>query len=362
MRLRFLIFTLGLLSSAIAGAQIDPSSALLLNSGNANSGGSAIDSGRYTTRPRDPNRKEEPRPVAGRRTNRDEDIDEDASPLNPVTITVPESPYREPLPSSREADAADAQAAAPRVIRPPRNLELSRRYNLIELSFAPGYLYSDSSSEYFYRRYSMAAPMLSVEANVWLSQRFGLNGSYASTLSGHVNDSLSGQKNVPATHEWFTAGMRFREFFGHESAADSISIGLDYYDYRFRVPSDASYREKLSSVGVRVSLEGELAVSPHRSWLLGVSFVPKLRQLEEATNTDAKSGGSVDANALSLSVGGRIQLDRKSGLFWKLSHSVEKDLYSGEASLADPQTAVKPSGVSVINSITLFLFGYTWGN
>lgn len=361
MQLRSLVFILCLLLFTDALAQLDPSSVLLLNRGSTSSGDSAIDSGRYTIRPRDPNRREEPRPISGRRTNRGDEANEEATDLPPVTVTIPEPPES----ADKPAEVADAQVEPKgepeqRPLPPP--LEMSRRYNLVELSFAPGYLYSDSSSEFFYRNYTMAAPVLSVDANVWLNPNFALNGSYLSTLSGHINDSLGGSRNVPATHEWFTAGLRLREFFGKDVLANSVTFGVDYFDYKFRVPADAEYREKLSSTGIRVSLEAEIPVTAFRSWLFGVSFSPKLQHREEATETDVRSGSNVDANAVSISIGGRMLFERKGGVFWKVSHSVEKDLFSGEASDKDPKTDEIPTGVSVTNSITIFTFGYTWGN
>lgn len=358
MRLRSLAFILCLLLFTDASAQLDPSSVLLLNRGNTNQGESAIDSGRYTVRPRDQSRRDDPRPVSGRRTNRGDEATDEGGELSPVTITIPDPPQVTENPPPVSEDSKDAVEERPSP--PPR--ELSRRYNLVELSFAPGYLYSDSSSDYFYRSYTMSAPVLSVEASVWMNPHFALNGSFISTLSGHVNDSLEGGRNIPATQEWFTAGLRFREFFGRDVFASTVTFGIDYFDYKFRVPSDAQYREGLSSVGARVSLEAEVPVTVSRSWLFGVAFSPKLQHREEATETDVRSGGGVDANAVSISIGGRLQFERKNGIFWKLSHSVEKDLYSGEASDDDPRTGEKPTGVSVTNSITIFTFGYTWGN
>lgn len=354
MLLRRSVFFICMLFFANASAQLDPSSVLLLNKGSSTSGESAIDSGRYTVRP-----KEQQRSNSSRRTNTGADSGEEESELAPVTVTVPPAP-EETVAVSEPAPEERVEEPKRQTPLPPR--ELSRRLNLVELSFAPGYLYADSNSDYFFRRYVMSAPLLSVDAGVWMSPNFALNGSYLSTLSGHINDSLNGARNVPATHEWFTAGLRLREFFGNEVLANSVTFGIDYFDYKFRVPSDAKYRERLASTGVRVSLEAEVPVTIHRSWLFGVSFSPKLHHREEATELDVRSGSAVEANAVSISIGGRFQFDRKSGVFWKLSHSVEKDLFSGEASEDDPVSGEKPDGVSVTNSITVLTFGYTWGN
>lgn len=356
---QFLIMT-SLLFATSAFAQFDPSSALLFN-GSRGARENSFDSGRYTVRPKEATRREDPRAAAGKR-NSTKDSEEEGD-TTPVTVTVPpdasEGPQQAPKTAQPDPQPAPIKAEAAKQL-PPR--DVSRRLNLVEVSFAPGYLYSNSDSNSYYRRYTMAVPVLSVDANVWLSPYFGLNGSYAATLSGHVGDSLTGNKNVPATHEWFTAGFRSRRFFGSDVLANTVALGLDYYDYHFRVPSDASYREKLSSVGVRISLEAEMPMTIYRSWVVGIFFAPKLAHREEATGTSVQSGGNVDANMVGISVGGRMQFERKDAIFWKITHQVEKDMYSGEASAADPAAGQVLTGVSVTNSISIFTFGYTWGD
>lgn len=365
MILRLMVLTFGLAAATgIANAQIDPSSALLLNS--SRSGGSPAESSRYTIRPRpETTRKDETRTVRKPR--------EDESPSEPVTVNIPSGQTVEATPNSSQnlqplIIRCEEPSTCPPVLvqggthQPSQPLvrENLRKLNLIELSFAPGYLYNNSDSSYSYRSYTSSTPTLTVDANVYLSGTFALHGAYTGTLSGHVSDANNGSKNVPASQEWFVAGFRWRKFFGVDVASPVLYFSVDYYDYQFRVPSDAVLREKLRSTGVRISLDAEIPANQRRSWTVGASLAPKLRHAELSTGVEFQSGGNVDANAVGLSLGGRVQFERSDAIFWKLSHTVEKDLFSGQASKADPQSGLTPQGVAVINSFTLFEIGYTW--
>jgi hypothetical protein len=359
MLLRFMILTFGLASASSAWAQIDPSSALLLNSGRGTN--NALDSGRYTIRPKSEQTKKEESRTA--KKTRDDDSNE------PVTVTVPAGQTIEAIPTQPQVPVAQpliirceqsencAQAVA--VQAPPR--DSGRRLNLIDLSFAPGYMYNFSDSNYSYRSYTYSTPTLNVDANVWLSQTFGLHGSYMGTLSGQITDSANGSKNVPATQEWFTAGIRSRKFINSSALSPVLTFGVDYYEFQFRVPQDAVLREKLRSSGFRLTLDAEIPVNENRAWTAGVTLAPKLHHTELSTGIDFQSGGNVEANSVGISVGGRVQFEREDAIYWKFTQIVEKDLFSGDASKVDTN-GLTPSGVAVTNSFSLFELGYTWGN
>lgn len=351
-------------------AQFDPSSALLLNNGTGNGTGvnSAVDSGRYTIRPKAEVQKPEPKAPAAKKTREPDDSAE------PVTVVVPavqnSNAASQQVGSGQpviircdtHADPRlEARAECPSTPAPASPRDSGRRLNLMDLSFAPGYLYNNSDSSYSYRSYTVAAPILTVDANVWLMQSFSLHGSYTGSLSGSVNDSSSGARNVPATEEWFTAGVRMRKFVSADALSPVMNFGVEYYDYEFHVPADANLREKLVSTGLRLSLDVEIPVNANRSWTLGAMLAPKLSHTESATGITFQSGGNVDANAVGISLGGRLQFDRNDAIFWKASQIVEKDLFAGQASLAD-QNGVTPTGVSVTNSFTILEVGYSWGD
>ena len=237
-----------------------------------------------------------------------------------------------------------------------------RRLTRLELAIAPGYLYNVSDSSYSFRSYTTSAPTISLDAKVWLSPTFAVHTNYLGTVSGNVSDSWTDARNVSATQQWYTVGIRSRKFFGYTRIAPTLEFGLDYYEYEFRVPADAKTRERLGSNGGQISLEAEIPNSPYRSYTLGFSFMPKLAHKEQATAVDFQSGGSVDANAIGVSVGSKIRFDRSNAMFWKFSYTVEKDVFGGDATLADPLRGVAPSGVSVTNSFSLVQLGYTWGD
>ena len=354
------IAVLATLWTAVSFAQVDPSSALLLNSGSRTyDRDSAVDSGRYTVKPK----SEAP---ARREPIRDRD---DVRPTVRKTQTVEAQPTPAAIPMETPVPDAVAGQNAPQVIEenpedkiPTRAKNFDRRLNLLEISVAPGYLYNNSESSFFYRRYHSAAPVIGADARVWLHPGFALQVGYLGTLSGHVNDSFDGSKNVPATQQWSTAGIRSRKIFFNDGAFSTMVFGIDYLEYQFRVPSDAVLRGKLKSTGVQLSLESEIAVNPRRAWTVGFTFQPKLQHKESATSLEFESGANVDANGVGISLGGRIQFERQDAIFWKLSHTIEKDLFSGDATVSDPMTGVVPASVAVTNSFSILQFGYTWGN
>jgi hypothetical protein len=383
---QLLSITLGLISSAFAilltqtaQAQIDPSSALLLNGGRASTRDTALESGRYTVRPAkaDGTKREDARPIASKKPAQPQvqaqqsQGQDNQDSIQPVTLQIPAQP--QPVQVVRDSagpvvrrappdprDEAARTAAAQRDDNLPR--DSGRRFNLVELSIAPGYLYNNSDSYSFYRRYSTASPTIGASANVWFSPSTALHGSYLGTLSGTVNDSFNGARTVPATQQWFHIGVRSRKFFGPDSVAPVLTFGVDYFEYQFRVPGDSANRQKLLSSGGEASIEAEIPGSNGNLWTIGATFAPKLQHKESATAMDVQSGANVEANSVGISVGGRIQFERRDAIFWKLSHTVEKDVFSGDQSAPDPLTGTAPTGLTVVNTFTVFQLGYTWGN
>ena len=355
--MRFSLFTAAiLLFSTQAWGQIDPSSALLLNSGAYSSkreGG--IDTGRYTVRPHEATTtKSAPRARAAA----EDDDDESDAPAPRATPTPAPTPTPSPTPTPAPASTVAADAEAPNRFE----LKDDRRLTMLEIALAPGYLYKSSDSAYSPRRYVSASPSLAADAKVWLSPTFALRTAYLGSLGGNVSDSTDGSRNVAATHQWFWVGIRSRKFFGVTRLAPTLEFGVNYFEYDFRVPSDTRMHDRLHSSGVHLSLDAEVPSGPFRSWTLGFEFSPKVQHKETATASDYQSGGSVDANTIGVSMGSKIRFDHSSAMFWKVCYSIEKDVFGSTASLADPQSGVTPSGVSVTNAYTFLQLGYNWGD
>ena len=367
MRWKVLVVIAALCFVGSASAQIDPSSALLLNNDSINTPHNALDTGRYTIRPKtDPSPT--PRPLAKRQNKAADDT-------APVTVAVP---AQQPTPQaslpnqSHENSLSGEQPVLPAFVYVPAAQQRSdatngpkdfgRRFNILEINVAPGYLYNNSDSIYTYRNYSTASPTASIDGTVWFNQNLGFRGSYLTTINDSVSDSLNNTRNEPVTQDWFSMGLRGRKFFGSDGLSSSLSLGIDYVDYNFHVASNAGMREALESSGLQLTLDAEVPVSQAKSWLLGVSFAPILTHSENATGISFQSGASISAAAVGVNVGQRLQLSRIDAIFWKLSYSIEKDLFTGTANLADPLTGTAPSGVSVTNSFGLIQIGYAWGD
>jgi hypothetical protein len=374
---RLFFLTSLIVFGASAHAQIDPSSALLLNSGRAAPvRESGIDSGRYTVRPRSDSPRREERPTPTRRQT------PEVSATATVEVEVTHAPVATPtpaptpvaiVPSPTPSDLPETTSTSPTrvVIEEPTRATVAqatpqpmdpRRTTMLELSLAPGYLYNDSDSSFTNRNYSVNSPVLSVDANVWFSESFGVHTGFLGTSNAHVSDSLDHQRNVSATEQWFWAGVRTRKFFGVSALAPSLIFGLDYREFQFRVPSDSQLRAKLTTTGPVLSLETELPSSALTSWTLGVTYAPKLRHKEVSNDVDFKSGDSLSASSFGVSLGSRYRFDRSHAMFWKLSQSVEKNVFSGDTSVPDLESGVTQHGVNVTNTTTLFQLGYTWSD
>lgn len=236
------------------------------------------------------------------------------------------------------------------------------RLNLFELSIAPTYIYNNSGSSYWFHNYYTSGPGISLTAITWFSPFFGLQTSYISSMSTGLRADPTGSKNLKIDHQWFETGLRFRKFFGISRKSSQLSFGIDYADYQLKVPSDATQRVSSKTSGVKLSIDTSIPHSNTYSWTLGMHLMPRAKYAEKSTALDLKSGNSSETNQIGASLGGRYTFDRFNQIYWKLTHSVEKTMFSGTANTTDPLTSATPEGVSITNSFTMFSFGYVWGN
>ncbi|MES2855373.1 MAG: hypothetical protein V4692_05900 [Bdellovibrionota bacterium] len=376
---------------SVSGAQVDPSSALLLNSsGDTTVRETGIGSGRYTVRPKADAKRDTSRNV---RSENAAPVVQPSPSATPTPIPAPPEspkaaqtvPQKAPQPAPQAVPqkisapqaqspqtpaqqpgqyAPQAQQAAPQQtqVQDGRENRSDSRLTLIELSIAPGYLYNSSESSYSFRNYNVSAPTIGADARVWINPSVAIQTGYLGTLSASVSDSSNGSRSVAAAQQWFTLGVRSRSFLSASRLVPTLSTSFDYFEYEFRAPSDALTRAKLKTMGIRISADAELPVTPYRSWTLGFSIAPKMQHREGSTAVNFQSGGNVDANQVGASIGSIFKFDVKSSMFIKLSHVVEKDLFTGPATVADPVSGQTPTGVSVTNSFTMIQLGYTWGN
>lgn len=233
------------------------------------------------------------------------------------------------------------------------------RANAISISIAPAYYYNGSSSEYSYRRYTSNGPGLGLGMNLWLTPFFGVQSKFFTSVSGSIR---SDGNDVPSEVQTFAYGIRFRKHFGYSRKAPQLSFGIDYYDGHNKISTDATTAVGRDSAGLSFAMEGEIPTSNTYAHIFEVDIRPKMHHTEKATGADARSGDKNETNAVNLSVGGQWTLDRHDQVYWKTQYSVERNLFDGAASKADPQTGLTPDGVSVTNSLFIFYFGFRWGS
>ena len=227
--------------------------------------------------------------------------------------------------------------------------------HILEIAIATAYLYENSDSGYSYRQSTMGGPAYGAQARSWLASEFGVGGHYYSTLGGQINERGSA---LAASRTDLGYGIFLKKNF----AASNLVLGVEWVDSDFKVASESVSKLKTKSSGVRVAIEGEFRTSDMASWTLGFSAMPKLQHTETAAATDVRSGTSVNAYAVGASLMRRWSLDRSSSVFVRVEHKVERDLFSGTATGADPVGGATPTGVSATVGTTLIQFGYGWAD
>jgi hypothetical protein len=366
-------------SELLAQTGMDPSSALLLNpGGTSGAGGTASDrqqldrrleSDRYTVRPRETNRQSGqqtgPRPQQQRQDEtrpkaKQQGGGDGRSAVGAVSESISESETVLPTDSSGAVVLSNQNTSPPS--HDPRSSEVdvseeSYEINrLMEISIGSGYLYEDSSSAYSYRRYSLASPVYSVQARVWLSSEFALGGRYHSSFGGAVSDANA---DVTAARNLMAAGLYYRKSFDR----GNLHVGVEFMDTQFDVASTATEHVKTRTSGIRGSLEGEFYNSTGRSsWSIGLNVAPRIQHEEKDAGLPVRSGTSVEGQIIGLSIQRKWRFDSEHAMFIRIEHSMERDLFTGPASPADPISSMTPDGVTATTGTTLIQFGYNWGN
>lgn len=355
----------GVSEVALAQTPIDPSSAFLLNGGSGSNSGrtrnteTGLDSGRYTVRPRPSNE----RPVNEKPPRKNTESTPTPSATPSVVAPAPNSKNEEVSSLSAQSPSApqvlepDSQGHVVVSDGPPASVfeEKSPSRRLLEISLGSIYFYRDSDAAYSLRRSTLAAPGYGVDAKVWLSPEFAIGGRHDSTLGGNI----TGSSGDLATNLSDTA---FGVYLKRSFSKSNLIFGFEFVESNFDVSDSATDKLKSKSTGFRLAIEGEFAHSEKGAWVFGFSASPKLQHEEGATATHAQSGKGVSAYAVGASLERRWKFDDSNALFVRVQHRVERDLFTGAATVADPVGGATPDGVSVTVGTTLIQFGYNWGN
>lgn len=344
---------------AVAQGAIDPSSALLLNSGTSSRSRSSsetrLESSRYTVRPRHTPEKAVPEKSQTEKTANEKPrktAEPVAAPSTPVVLP----PTEQGSVVISDVSSAPTEEGPTVATEVPLNREQPTQADrLLEISIATAYFYESSESGYSFRQSTMGGPAYAASARVWFSPEFALGGSYISTLGGQVPDRTSA---VGASRTEATYGLFVKKLF----AQSNVAFGAEFVDSQFKVAAEAVSKVKTKSSGIRISIEGEFLSTPSSSWRVGFSATPKIQHEESPAATDVRSGTGVSAYAAAAALERRWQFDSANALFIRLEHKIERDLFTGSATMADPVGGATPNGVAVTVGTTLIQFGYGWGN
>lgn len=392
---------MNLLVVPVANAQLDPSNATLLRSGSSNIDHDALDSSRYNIRPESSSTsrrtREEARNQSLKQTN-SADLKRENQPQQPPTIESslsPDNPTNEPRPIAnpqhpsannssektnsdtlppsegvrQESNDMSAQVRDLLLGGSQENVQQYKRLlhpydirqNMVEVGASAGVFYQNSASNYWYRRYYSYGPLVSAEATLWLTPFLGFKGEFSTSLASDMNGNPEGTRRIPADHQWWSGGLRFRKSFGLDRKSSHLLIGVDFNESRLTVPADDPDRIRLRTSGMALSLGIQVPSTLTHHWELGVRLLPRGDQHEGKTGSSVRSGFKQQTYSIGFWLGSRFILDRKNQYFWQISHYLDKSLYDGQANQADPLTGIQPAGVQVSIGTTILRFGYTWG-
>ncbi len=354
--------------STVAQAQIDPATSLLIQS--SDSGNGNLDSSRYVTRPAPVLMREKPQtPKAA-----------PAKVATPVQVTHPKyvstistvaqkvKPIKEKTSKVPTTSTTAANAApTPTEYRwyeplPPGIYPKDERYNIADISIAPGVFYASAASAYWYRRYFTSSPSVDANIDLWFNPSFGLKFNYFTSLGASIHDSPTSDQSAPATTQIYNGGVNFRKYFSPSRRSPSVTFSLAYNQYNLNVPSADKNRIDLNTSGPDFGFLLKYPTSVSQAWLLSSDIMPSLTESEHTTGISVSSGDSPSAYAVKIGFGKEFMLSRGEQVFWKLSERYDKVIYLGTASQADPASGGTPSGVDVSTSTTIFEVGITWGD
>jgi hypothetical protein len=371
----FFIFTTFVWVQAWGQAEV-----ILLNQNNGNNVESrqspdTSGSGRYTVKPRPVAKpKSTPTPLPAPRlkteseTEKKETAPDSEKNLEQATTLPLVAPDPGDSPDKVQNENILVRARDALMGGPPEILDEYRSYlqpddirrNIIEIKLAPVILYNDSQSPSFTRSYNGFTPGLYFSNDIWFTMFFGLNTTYRVSLNGGVPGDPQNSTYVNASHEWASIGLRFRRFYGFGKSVPSLELGVDLREYQFRVPSDDPTRAKLKSTGAFLTLDAKIPASARYTSIYSFGVSPWHTHNEANSGMAVLSGTQNTTFVLDAGFGGEYKLDRTSRVFWKLDYELQRSLFSGSATGADPVTGMTLTNVPVNNGFLMFHFGYTW--
>lgn len=241
-------------------------------------------------------------------------------------------------------------------------LEVDPRFNYVETTIAPGYLYVDSDSASWFRNYFSAAPVLFLGTRVWLNPSWGFGASYLHSFAGDISAQPGSHKKIQADHRQYEVDVLYRRFAGNSRKSASLIAGLNYNEYQMIVPATSSDRVRVKTKGIGLVLGVRIPQTSKKAFSVRTVLRPDTKVLEGGTAASYTSGRLESATTWSVELKSERVLNRKNVFFWGLAHSVDRMLYKGSATATDPVTGTTLDGISVTSGRTMLNVGFTWGD
>ncbi len=354
--MRIILIFLLLFTSSRSLAQVDPSSALLLRQNGTNNSSTepSYNTGRFIVNPQ-PKKNEKP-------TSSETKVE---SVISKPTLVTEEKAA--PLPAVVVESKAEAQATTinPAEDVPPAvestNFEENNYQKLVELSLSPVLLSVDSSSKYWFYDYNGSGMGLLLGVNIWFSKNWGFNADYLASNAATVKAEHDSSRKIVVDHRMTDITIQYRSGSSALDKNASAVFGLGFTDYQILVPKEETERVGIKSKGLSINLD--LRVPKNKStWVYSWTFLPDIEVSEITTGIKVKGGKSLESYGIKFSIGNEIRVDEFNQIYWRLSHRYDKTIYDGTANQVDPRNGQTPTDVSFDRGISMFEFGYIWGD
>lgn len=235
------------------------------------------------------------------------------------------------------------------------------RKNWLELSFAPRWVSSQSSSTYWARETQSKQLGFFIEGKFWVSPLFGMVLDYGGSLSGTIQKQYGSEEMAPISQSWVGVGVRFRRFFGSHKKISSFAWGLDARQREQRIVADATDKLNTRSRAIFLTADSRIPVNPRWAMTLQVALAPWVNHLESGGLNGDSSGTAATSTAYILGLGFEYLFDRGNRLFLRAKGDFEANQFHGGSALQDPRSGLSARGLSVSQTNMIFEIGYTWG-
>lgn len=235
------------------------------------------------------------------------------------------------------------------------------RNNKTELDLLPAYFWHKSASRYSYRDYKSDSMGISFSLRSIIDENYVGEASYLGSFAADIEANDATKDNVATKYEMIELGLKRRNYFGLSRKAIAFSYGLAFIDKSSKVSGGEGTRASVKTSGLKLAMDLRVPMTPHYAQTLGAYFVPKATHSEKTTALALDSGRAKENYVIGLKLGGEFKINRHHQLLWSLEQQIEKNQFSGEASLDDPDNGLKPENVSVTQTMSILSFGYRWG-